>query len=165
MITLPDKTKDEGLEARVLLAECRGPSFYGYTLADAKTCMEFMDLVLWNRVKNFAPFGAKHGTLLSVVTARGQFAGFEQYPNYSAGIRKNIQDMLDIANNVKDQRHASFAAHIQVALDIANSTSTILDPTPSGAGKLVGWRTAGSGSPGAGFTLFRTVSSTDFYSK
>lgn len=159
MITLPDRTTDEGLEARVLLAECRGPSFSGYVLADAVTCMQFMDLVLWNRVKNPTPFGAKRPTLQSVVTAKGQFAGFESYPNYKDGIRKNIQAMIDIANNSKDKRNVSFAAHIQAALDVAKN-ATILDPSP---GKLVAWRTAGSGSPGAGFTLFRTVSGTTFY--
>src|SRR5438067_2501101 len=133
MIALPVKTTDEGLESRILLAECRGPSFPNYVLADAKTCMQFMDRVLWNRVANPTPFGAKDSTLLSVVKAKGQFGGFENYPSYNAGIRKNIQDMMDIANNNKDKRNAAFAAHIQAALEVASAPS-ILDPTP---GKLV----------------------------
>ena len=159
MITLPDKSTDQGLEARILLAECRTPSMFGYTLADAKTCMQFMDLVLWNRVENPGPFGASQGTLLSVAKARGQFRGFESYPNYNAGIRANIQDMLNIASKANDKRHVAFAAHIQTALDVAKFVS-ILDPSP---GKLVSWRTGGSASPGTGFTLFRTVLGVDFY--
>jgi hypothetical protein len=123
--------------------------------------MQFMDLVLWNRVDDPTPFLAKQATLLAVVTARGQFKGFEGYPSYNAGIRQNIQDMLNIANNSKDKRSGNFATHIQAALDIAKNPS-IPDPTP---GKLVAWRTGGAGSPGSGFKLFRNVSNTNFYYK
>ena len=158
MITLPDKNTEQGMEARVLLAECRSPSFAGYSLALATTCMQFMDLVLWNRVADPGPFLAAHATLRSVVTARGQFRGFENYPNYNPGIRQNIQDMINIAN-AKDKRQADFAAHIQAALDVAR-LPTIPDPSP---GKLVGWRTANASSPGPGFTFFRTVLNTDFF--
>jgi hypothetical protein len=160
MPTLPDKSTDEGLEARVLLAECRSPSFSGYSLASAKTCMQFMDLVLWNRVRDPKPYLAKEGTLRAVVTAKGQYAGFEMYPNYNNGIRRNIQDQLDIANSSKDKRSTDFSAHVQAALDVVNSPTTIPEPS---SGTLAAWRTAGSGSPGAGFTLFRTVLNTDFY--
>jgi hypothetical protein len=160
MIALPDRTTDAGLEARVLLGECRGPFQSGYSLEDATTCMQFMDLVLWNRVQNPKPFLAKEKTLLSVVTAPGQVAGFELYPNYNNGIRQNIQNMLNIANSSKDKRSAACEAHIQAALDIANSDETIADPT---GGTMVAWRTFGSGSPGDSFKLFRTVLFNTFY--
>jgi hypothetical protein len=159
MIALPNRNTDEGLKARVLLAECRGPSFPGYALPNAKICVQYMALVLSNRMANPTPFAAKQGTLQSIVTAPGQFAGFEHYPAYSGGIKKNIQDMLDIANNSKDKRSTIFAAYIQMALDVAKAP-TISDPTP---GKMVAWRTAGSGSPGTGFNLFCTMSGASFY--
>jgi len=159
MVSLPDRMTDAGIEVRILMAECRGPSLPGYSSADAKTCMEFMHIVLWNRVADPRPFGAKQATLLAVITAAGQFAGFENYPDYSGGIRQNLQRMLDIANDSKDSRNAQFTEFIQIAIDVAKNR-TILDPTP---GKLVGWRTGGSGSPGGGFKLFRTVAGTDFY--
>jgi hypothetical protein len=158
-IKLPDKLTDAGLEARVLLAECRGPLYAGYTLAEATKCMELMDLVLWNRVRDPKPYLAAKATLTSVVTAKGQFAGFENYPTYNAGIKANIQKMLDIANSSKDQRSELCAEHIQAALDVA-SAATIQDSSP---GNLVAWRTAGSGSPGGEFKLFATVFNNDFY--
>ena len=45
--------------------------------------MKLMDAVLWNRRENPGPFlarGAK--SLADIVKARGQFAGFESYPEY-----------------------------------------------------------------------------------
>jgi hypothetical protein len=159
MITLPGKTTDAGLESRVLLAECRGPASSGYSSADAKTCMQLMDAVLWNRVANPGPFLAKDGTLTSVVKARGQFAGFDHYPSYDSGIRKRIQDMLDIANSTRDKRSAAFADHCNAAIGIANAVN-FTDPSP---GKLVSWRTGGASSPGAAFVFFKTVLGIDFY--
>lgn len=159
MITLPPKDKDEGLETRLLLAECRGPSFPGYDLADATTCMQLMDVVLWNRVEDPTPYLAKHKTLLSVVTARGQFKGFERYPHYDSSIVHNIQQMINIANNAKDKRCGDFADFITAAMAVAGA-QTFVDPS---SGTLTGWRTAGSGSPGAGFTLFKTILGTEFY--
>lgn len=159
MTALPAKNTDAGAETRLLLAECRGPSFPGYNLAMAKQCMQLMDLVLRNRIKNPRPFLSKAGTLLSIITAPRQFQGFRNYPNYDAGIMHNIQEMVDIANNPRDHRATVFAEFIQMAIRIALGRS-ITDPTP---GALSAWRTAGSGSPGPNFILFKTVLGTSFY--
>jgi hypothetical protein len=123
--------------------------------------MQYMDLVLWNRVENPRPFLAKDGTLLAVIKARGQFQGFENYPHYSRLIVHNIQQAVNIANNPKDKRSSEFQALIQTAIDIAGSPTI---PDPSKTGFLAGWRTAGSGSPGSDFTFVMTVWGTDFYS-
>lgn len=42
----------------MLLAECRSPSFSGYTLGDATQSMQLMDRVLFNRLSDPAKFGA-----------------------------------------------------------------------------------------------------------
>jgi hypothetical protein len=160
MITLPPKSTDEGAETRLLLAECRGPSFSGYNLADATNCMQLMDLVLWNRVDDPKKFLAKAPTLVAVITAKGQFKGFGQYPHYDNAIVNNIQQMIDIANNPKDSRATQFASFISAAIKIAKAPQTIPEPSP---GTLTAWRTAGSGSPGLGFTFFQTVFGTAFY--
>jgi hypothetical protein len=159
MIALPPRATDVGAETRLLLSECRGPSFAGYNLIDATSCMQLMDLVLSNRIDNPKPFLAKHDTLLGVITAPGQFEGFQHYPHYSNAIVHNIQQLVDIANRVKDQRAARFAEFITTAIRIA-TVATIPDPSP---GSLVAWRTAGSGSPGAAFTFFKTILGTSFY--
>ena len=160
MITLPDKNGNEGVETRILLAECRGPSFESYTHPLAVECMRLMDAVLWNRLKNPGPFLAKGAkSLADIVRAQGQFAGFEKYPSYDNQIRIKLLAMLQIANNAKDPRSAAFAEYINSAIDIAKSTE-YSDPSP---GTLVGWRTSKRGTPGAGFIKFKTLLGIDFY--
>jgi hypothetical protein len=161
VITLPDRKSDEGVEARVLLAECRSPaSKASYTIQLASECMQLMDAVLWNRMKNPKPFLAKGATSLAdVVKAKGQFAGFEKYPDYDSKIRARIQEALDIANDSKDSRGSSYIEYVNKAIGVAKSAN-FSDPSP---GKLVAWRTASSGSPGAGFMLYKTVFGVDFY--
>lgn len=159
MTTLPAKGTDAGAETRLLLAECKGPLFPGYNLSSATNCMQLMDLVLWNRVANPGPFFAKHATLLAVITAPGQFAGFQHYPHYSSGIAQNLQELVNIANNPKDRRAKVVATFIGAAIQVATGP-TIKDPSP---GTLAAWRTAGSGSPGADFIPFITSFGTSFY--
>ena len=160
MIELPNRMDDHGIEARVLLAECRVPSEPGYKLGDATLCMQLMDVVLWKRVNDPKPFLAKAGTLLAVVKARGQFAGFEDYPHYGHAIIHRIQMMLDLANNAKDPRNESYVKHVNAAIQVAQSDS-FTDPCPT----LAGWRTSGRGTPGGEFTLYKTVLGIDFYSR
>jgi hypothetical protein len=159
-ITLPDRNSDAGVEARVLLAECPSPAATSYTLEAASEAMQLMDAVLRNRLQNPGPFRAKGAkSLVGLVKAPGQFKGFEKYPDYSGGIKQNIQDALDIANNSKDARSAQYAQFVRKAIEIAKSTK-YSDPSP---GKLVAWRTANSGSPGKGFLLYKTLLGNDFY--
>lgn len=159
MIQLPARDTEDGLESRVLLAECRGPAERGYNLADATSCMQLMDRVLYNRVDNPRPFLAHANTLLAVVRARGQFQGFENYPHYSQDIIDRIQQMIDVANNARDPRAAQYTSHIQAAISVARAAS-IKDPSP---GTLAYWRTSGSGSPATVAKLYRTFLGIDFW--
>ncbi|WP_338848055.1 hypothetical protein V8J88_04475 [Massilia sp. W12] len=160
MIVLPNKNETDGCETRLLLAECRGPSNSSYTLADAKLAMQYMDRVLYNRLADPKPYGAPGAkTIADVVRAKGQFAGFQNYPNYDTGIVHRIQAALDIANSTKDPRQAVYAAFIMTAIEVSKSNS-ITDPSP---GKLTGWRTAGSTAPGGSFKFFKTFFGNDFY--
>ena len=161
MVQLPPKDDDEGCETRLLLAECVSPSFSSYSAADAQTCMQYMDLVLWNRYYNSKRFAMKKApqSIADVIRAPGQFAGFGNYPNYSLAIVRRIQSMVDIANAKKDKRSSAFEAHVNLAMTIAASPF-ITEPS---SGMLAGWRVHGSGSPGGGFTFFKTVLGNDFY--
>jgi hypothetical protein len=159
-ISLPDKNTDAGLETIVLLAECMTPANSRYSLEDAKLAMQLMDAVLWNRVDNPRPYGARAGAgLKDIVTAKGQFAGFENYPNINATVQKRIQLCVDIANNPKDSRSGAYTAFVTAAIERASAPS-IEDPSP---GFLTGWRTAGHGSPGASFTEYKTVLGNTFF--
>src|SRR5271157_2405006 len=115
---LPPKDDTVGLEVRVLLAECRPPSYKSYNAADAQECMTLMDRVLWNRVNNPKPYGASHSTLLDIVRAKGQFAGFESYPKYDMSIVNRIQAMLNIGGSARDSRSGLFAAHVNMAVQL-----------------------------------------------
>jgi hypothetical protein len=160
MVTLPPKNEIAGCEVRLLLSECRGPSFSSWTLADATTCMQWMDKVLWNRYDSPAQFGAKGAkSLADIIRAPGQFAGFENYPDFDQSIVNRIQAMINIANKSKDKRHQSFADHINSAIAVSNAAS-IIEPSP---GILAGWRTAGSGAPGGNFKFWKTFLGNDFY--
>lgn len=79
---------------------------------------------------------------------------------YDARVAARIQAVLDIANNQKDRRRAALATHVNTAIARANAENLPADPSPE---KLVAWRTSGSGSPGAGFTFYKTVLGNDFY--
>ncbi|MEW6644230.1 MAG: hypothetical protein AB1586_27240 [Pseudomonadota bacterium] len=161
-ITLPDRNTDEGAETRLLMSEARGPSFSSFNLSTTVRAMALMDLVLVNRFNNHPErFGARGATTLrDIIKARGQFAGFETYPNYDAQIVGRLQSMLKIANNPSDRRSSDFTDFIQAAIDRANAPNAIVDPSP---GLLCAWRTAGASSPGSSFTLHVTVAGNDFY--
>ena len=160
MITMPDRMSNEGVEARILIAECPGPSNASYNVALASEAMQLMDAVLWNRLENPARFLAKGAkSLVDIVKARGQFKGFEKYPDYNARIKQNIQDAINTANNSKDPRSTKYADFLNKAIEIAKS-AMYSDPSP---GKLAAWRTANSGSPGKAFFLYKTLLGNDFY--
>jgi hypothetical protein len=160
VIAIPERNTDEGLETRVFMAECRDPEAHDYDLSDAKQCMQWMDLVLWNRVNhNPKQFMAKHATLLGVLTAPNQFQDFQHYPNYSAVLVHRLQKMINIANNPKDKRSGDYTDYIQTAMGVAGAV-TISDPSP---GFLTAWVTSGAGSPGPKFTLHDTSGGNDFY--
>lgn len=160
MITLPDRNSNEGAEARVLLAECPGPANAAYTLDLATEAMKLMDAVLRNRLSDPARFLAPRAkTLIDIIKAKGQFQGFENYPDYDTRIKNNIQDAIDIANNPKDSRSEKYTEFVNKAIEVAKLT-TYTDPSP---GKLAAWRTANSGSPGKGFFLYKTLLGNDFY--
>ena len=160
MIILPDRMSDDGVESRVLIAECSGPADASYTLALASEAMQLMDAVLRNRLQNPGPFLARGAKgLIDIVRAKGQFRGFEKYPDYNAGIRQNIQDAINIANNPKDPRSGKYSEFVNKAIEIAKSTK-FSDPSP---GKLVAWRTADSGSPGKGFFLYKKLLGNAYY--
>jgi hypothetical protein len=159
-ISLQDHWSNEGVEVRILLAECAGPAHASYTLEAASMAMQLMDTVLHNRRNDpdaFMASGAKN--LVDIVRAKGQFQGFEAYPHYSSNIKKHIEDLLHIANNPSDRRNGDYAAFVNKAVEIAKSDD-YADPSP---GKLVAWRAAGSGSPGHGFIFYKTVLGNDFY--
>jgi hypothetical protein len=159
-ISLQDHWSNEGVEVRVLLAECAGPSHASYTLEAAGLAMQLMDTVLRNRRSDPDSFEAGGTTnLVGIVRAKGQFRGFEAYPQYSPNIKNYIHQVLHVANNPDDRRSGAYAAFVNKAIEIARSAE-YTDPSP---GRLVAWRTAGSGSPGKDFIFYKSVLGNDFY--
>jgi hypothetical protein len=136
------------------LAEWRAPSFRAYTLSDAVTCMQLMDSVLFNRLENPDRYHAKGAkTVGDIIRALGQFAGFQNCPNCDPQVANRIQADLNIANAKNDRRSADFVAFVNAAIVVATNDS-VSEPSP---GTLTSWRTAGSGSPGSGFSMYTTL--------
>jgi hypothetical protein len=166
-VALPAKNTVQGAVARILLAEARDPGNSQYKAEDSKTAMQWMKVVLQNRLNNKpAQFMAPHAkTLIDIIKARGQFAGFSNYPNYSIKVSDRLQAILDIANAAKDQRSADYTVFVQNAIDVANSP-TIADPSraqyPNSKG-LSAWRTAGTKSPGPRFSSYKDLAGNSFY--
>jgi hypothetical protein len=158
-IALPATSVVAGLQARLFLAECRSPAYASYNAALTKTSMQWMDIVLHNRVANYTLFGASGPNMQAVVQAPGQFAGFQSYPSLSSTVASNINAIMDIANNTADSRFSAYRAHVQLAIDVGNA-SPLADPSP---GKLTFWRTAGSAAPGGSAKFFRTHNNHDYY--
>ena len=157
---LPPKDNGNGAKIRVLIAECAGPSEKGYTLEEAAECMQLIDKVIWNRLRNPALYKAKGAkTVADIIKAPGQIEGFEEYPEYKAAKIKNIQDKLNIANDAKNKKNADFAAFISTAFDVLNGPP-IPDPSP---GTLAGWKTEGHAPPGPNFKLYKTIMGNSFY--
>jgi hypothetical protein len=159
---LPAENTQEGLVTRLLLSETQTPSNLTYKDADAQKAMEWMHLVLYNRLKDPTRFGAKKNAgIVDLIKAKGQFAGFENYPKIAAGVQARIADILKRANNINDTKQSEFRQHVQHALDTAALKAPISDPSPNG---LIGWRTANHGSPGEEFIAYETpLAGNQFY--
>jgi hypothetical protein len=159
-ITLPEANSAEGAEVRLLLAECRSPAFSSYSQEAATESMQLMDAVLRNRLLSPKEYMAKGATtIVDIIKARGQFAGFERYPSLETSVKARIDDLVEIANTKSDARHSAYATHVQKAIEIAKLTK-YSDPSP---GKVVGWRTSNRGAPGPSFIFYKRVLGNDFY--
>jgi len=162
-LVLPAESAEEGMLARLLLAEAHSPGQSGSDAAESKTAMQWMRVVLANRLNNgperFNAKGAK--TLLDIVKAPKQFEGFHDYPKLGKGQSTRIEEIVRIANSDSDPRQEKYAQFLQNALELAASKTLIADPCPTG---LYGWRTAGSATPGGDFVKYGDpLSGNQFY--
>ncbi|MBS1833799.1 MAG: hypothetical protein JST65_13860 [Acidobacteria bacterium] len=160
-LVLPASNTDAGLLARLFLAEVASPGASSWKLEDAKACMTLMRIVLENRLakpsSRWSSSGAK--TLGDVVRAPSQFQGFSKYPTLSADVQSVIDDILSVANKGGDRRMANNRAHVEAAIAVASGAKPA-DPTKTG---LYWWRTAGSGAPGTGISVYKTTMGNTFY--
>ncbi|WP_438008210.1 hypothetical protein WME89_05550 [Sorangium sp. So ce321] len=161
-IELPDPATEAGAVARLLMSEARGPSHADYLAADTLESMGWMQRALENRLaKDPSEFGARGAkNLIDIIRAANQFDGFSDYPNYDQGIRRRLQQIVNIANNDNDRMQSDFRKFIQNAVDVARLRVAIRDPSRTG---LFGWRAAGTGSPGSRFARFRTLAGNTFF--
>ena len=161
-LALPMLATEAGMLARLLLAEAISPSYQAWSAVDVKIGMEWMRLVISNRLKWPTQFGAKKGSkkLEEIVRAQGQFKGFENYPPPSKEIEANIARIVATANDLSAPLKDNFYLHVKNAITVASADGSITDPTTN---SLIGWRTAGSGSPGPNFELYMTKLGIDFY--
>jgi hypothetical protein len=98
-LQLPDATTEAGAMARLILAEVPTPFSVGYKLKDAETGMQWIRLVIENRLKaasgRFGSAGAK--TRIDVMKSTGQFKGFSNYPNRLLSKPRHLKYVLQYA--------------------------------------------------------------------
>jgi hypothetical protein len=128
-IALSDIGTDAGIIERVLLAEVMSPGYDAYDEAKALKVMQAIANCIYNRKEYSNPslFGitSQNPTVLDVVTAPGQFAGFSKGADGklkpSTGIDSHIQEILDNANSGAPGIYYKF---IENAKAVASSTHT-----------------------------------------
>jgi hypothetical protein len=169
-LELPPQDTDAGLLVRLFLAETASPETKQratWTLENARKSMQWMRLVLRNRLDNnpqqFMAKGA--ATIKDIVTAKDagivQYEGFSRYPAINARIAARIAEAFSIANDDSDTRQQNYAAFVQAALDVAAAKGEIQDPCGVES-FLSGWMTVGS-SPGDDSQAFQAIMDNQFF--
>jgi hypothetical protein len=160
-IDLPPLESDAGVIARLLLAESVEPG--SASLDVALESMRWMYRVLRNRLEFPDPrvFGITQKTIRGAITAAGQTAGFENYPEIADEQRKHIDTIMKVANEGGDLRFNDYRRHVENALKVASGEIPLIaDPCPTG---LYGWKTVGSRHPGENFVLYKEYAGQKFY--
>lgn len=162
-LTLPAINTDQGILARVMIAEARNPGYASYDADEARRCLQAMKAVVDNRLRHRPErFGARGATnYADVVTARGQWAGFAKdasgNPAVSSGVQARIDDVLRRANSGAPGRYHAFVSMVlevaAAAVSDPFASITLIDGTTVMDGAF-GWRTAGSSSPGGAFVAY-----------
>lgn len=145
--------------ALLFLAENPTPEDAGYNAAEVVMSMQWMRIVIENRRPDPQRFGAVNGTYAGIVTAKGQFAGFEGYPTIAKKQMTRLDQIIDRAN---DDEHPKQAAYGQL-VQWANFVAVMAKPEDPCTTGLYGWRTAGSSAPGGDFEEYRQKAGNQFY--
>lgn len=163
-IKLPAEGTEEGVVSRMLLVENITPGQPTFiSPQQTRASMQSMVWVLKNRMKlGSHNFGTQQdvSSLMGLIKAKNQIAGFESYPTIATSQNSLINDILKFANDASHPKCAAYRQYVQDAIDIANGRNPGTDPCPL---KLYGWRTAGTSSPGSNFVKFNTLGGQDFY--
>lgn len=161
---LPPEGSEEGALSRMLLVENITPGQPAFVSSQqTQVSMQSMVWVLKNRMTlGSHNFGTAQdvSSLMGLIKARNQIAGFENYPTIAASQNSLLNDILKIANDPNNPKCAAFRQYVQDAVEIANGSNRGVDPCPT---RLYGWRTAGATSPGSNFVRFNTLGGQDFY--
>ncbi len=161
-LTLPTGNENQLALIKLLLAESPSPAYANYNIATFKTGMQWMRLVVENRLKMKSYLVGSEGatTLIDVIKARNQFEGFGSYPTIAKQQLENINNILAIASDGTHPDQQRFYDHVSAAIAVVTKEALIADPCPT---KLLAWRTSGSGYPGGSFKYYKTFSGQDFY--
>ncbi len=151
-----------GMLERLFAAETVTPlQESSYDEADGLKCMQAIGACIVDRMND----GKKRWprTIDGVVKEKGQFQGFDKYPNYGEGQRQHNIEVLKWANQ-KSKFQAACRTFVNNTKQVAADTigGTVSDPFVKDGGTY-GMRTAGSSGPGAGFKKVGTAGGNDFY--
>ena len=162
-VALAAQDTDAGAMERLFLLEAPSPSYIGkYDPARNLEAMRLMRQTIENRLKSPSEYGARGAkTATDIVELGNQFAGFGRYPVLSGAMRRNLDDILAIANS---PRHPQQTQFVQFVRDAIAAATEPVQPVRAAYANVTAWRTKGSSAPGPRFRKLETVSGNDFYS-
>lgn len=157
---------NEGLISRLLLAEIRNPSSSAYSASDSETGMRAIRSIVENRKKKPSIFNATGSSTQAIITARGQFAGFEG--GISEAIRQRTNSLVNPGGN--SAKYLDFWRDIFRISEAGSITDPFAQVTSVGSVSVepgtYGVRTAGSSEPGGSFVALsagKNIAGQDFY--
>ena len=146
---------------RLFIVETRSPGVPGYVPFQNLAAMRMMRQTIVNRLQAPGRYRATGATTPTDIIEMGnQFAGFGGYPDLSAGMQRNVDQALSIANNPKHPQQGEYRQYVQDAITAA--TEAVL-PVKAGHADVTAWRTAEAGPPLGSFTKLETLSGNTFY--
>lgn len=151
-----------GMLERLFMAEARTPlQESSYDETDSLQCMRATGACIINRKNDAKKRWPK--TIDDVVKQKGQFKGFDTYPEYGEDQRQHNIEVLKWANQ-KSKFQAACRTFVKNAKKVAADTEAekVTDPFKKDGGTF-GMRTAGSSSPGGGFKKVGSFGGNDFY--
>lgn len=162
-LVLPEPNTEQGVLARMLIVENASPDHEKcVNQGDARESMQWMVHVLRNRLKLGAQHFAARGAtdLTTLIKAKNQVRGFENYPAIAPDQHQMLNRTLDIAHDGTHLRQKEYMAYVASALTVAKGENFGPDPSRTG---LYAWRTLDSSHPGRNFQKFQSKGGQDFY--
>ena len=165
VLTAEPKLDEPSALLCMFLAEAQTPEnkkLGPYVPDQVQKSMRWMRQVLENQLElSPVAFGVKKdagkATLIDMLKAPNNVAGFNHYPLLAPGVMRTIDDILSAANDANNNAFDGSRKHAEIALF---ESQHHINDCPV---KIYSWRTARSSSPGKNYCLYSRLAGQDYY--